>query len=184
MATMLLRSVPKFSAHVMTRTADVTFQTVNKNLANYFGSSLCGLIPSTTSSSSSAQIARSFFTGRCSRCHQLVKDSSSSSSSSSKVQRLFAALRNPLSNSSKRNVSAASVEGIGGVVAESVGGSAGAGSSSSAWTHASGKAIPAHAQKIVGYWLLGCAGACFAQVRFRGMIHLIMYLSICVTLIA
>ena len=116
--------------------------------------------------------SRSFFTARCSRCHQLVKDPSNSSSSSN-VQRLFAHLRNSLTKTSSRNVTAAAAEsgtfGSGGatVAAEAVAAESGA-----AWTHASGKAIPARARKIVGYWSLGCAGACFAQVVLGGVTRL------------
>lgn len=46
------------------------------------------------------------------------------------------------------------------------------GGGAAAWTHASGKAIPPIARKIVGYWFLGCAGACFAQVVLGGVTRL------------
>ena len=153
MASLLLRNVPRCTTNVTTRSRVIV-------LPNSFGNSTKFSSAFRALPSSASSAARSFVTGRCSRCHQLVKDPSSLSTDSSKIQRLFSSFRRTLTNSTKRNVAAASVEGLGGgastAAAEAIGGSA--------WTHASGKAIPARAQKVVGFWLLGCAGACFAQV--------------------
>jgi len=161
MASLLLRNVPRLTTTVSTQSQVIL-------LPNSFGNSTKFSYAFRTLPSSTSSAARSFVTGRCSRCHQLVKDPSSLSTDSSKIQRLFSNFRRTLTNSTKRNVAAASVEGLGGgasaAAAEAIGGSA--------WTHASGKAIPARAQKVVGYWLLGCAGACFAQVVLGGVTRL------------
>jgi len=124
--------------------------------------------------SHSSSSVRPFVTGPCFRCHQLVKDPVKLTTNSSKYQWLFSSCRRFLTSSSKRDVSTAAVDSLGG------GGGVGVGAATteavagrtSAWTHASGKAIPAHARKIVGYWLLGCAGACFAQVVLGGVTRL------------
>jgi len=158
----LFRNASRFSYSLSPSSHTILMPARN---AFQFSSSVRNLLHSPSS--------RSFFTARCSRCHQLVKDPSNSSSSSSNVQRLFAHLRKSLTKTSSRNVTAAAAEsgsfGSGGAsnAAEAVAAESGA-----AWTHASGKAIPARARKIVGYWSLGCAGACFAQVVLGGVTRL------------
>ena len=163
MASFLLRNSSRFSSTLSS--SSHTLLTPSGN-SYKLPSSLRTLLPSPSSSSS-----RSFFTARCSRCYQLVKDSSSSPSN---VQRLFSNLRKSLTKSSSRNVTAAVAEGGGGlgVAAAEAALAAKSGGGAAAWTHASGKAIPPIARKIVGYWFLGCAGACFAQVVLGGVTRL------------
>jgi len=163
MASLLLRNAPRLST-----SASPVSHPLFTPIGNSYKlpSTIRSFLPSPYVSSSPS--ARSFFTARCSRCYQLVKDPESS-----KVQRLFSSLRKSLTKSSTRNVTAAAVEtgGLsgGGAAAEAAAAQSGG---ASAWVHASGKAIPARALKIVGFWSLGCAGACFAQVVLGGVTRL------------
>jgi len=163
MASLLLRNAPRLSP-----SASPVSHPLFTPIGNSYKlpSTIRSFLPSPYVSSSPS--ARSFFTARCSRCYQLVKDPESS-----KVQRLFSSLRKSLTKSSTRNVTAAAVEtgGLsgGGAAAEAAAAQSGG---ASAWVHASGKAIPARALKIVGFWSLGCAGACFAQVVLGGVTRL------------
>lgn len=106
--------------------------------------------------------SRFFVTGRCSKCHNHIKSDIVPS------RKLTSKLRQLLTGS--RNVSqAVSAEGT---IVGGAGKAAAAQEVVSGWVHASGKLIPAHGQKIVGFWLLGCAGACFAQVVLGGVTRL------------
>ena len=110
-------------------------------------------------STSSLSFSRTVFTARCFRCHQVVKNSKTL-----RASKLLNNLRSSIARISTRNVTTAAAENGGrfGSVAEAAAAETG---NAAAWTHASGKPISARAQKIVGYWLVGCAGACFAQVK-------------------
>lgn len=162
MASLLLRNVPR-----CTSLSKASVEHISSPPSRVFSGNSSKLPTSLrTLLSQSFSSIRPFATGPCFRCHQLVKDPVKLTTNSSKFQWLFSSGRRFLTNSSKRDVSTAAVDSLGGGAGVGVGEAATEAvvGRTSAWTHASGKAIPLRAQKIVGCWLLGCAGACFAQV--------------------